>query len=228
MVILQIPRLNQYEQFIGDCLDINDLKSVYPPEWKNLSNRQITIFPIPLPLNDIKYPFLNNSKETIAELNDLSVLSFKRNKNQTSFYTKFNNVSIDQYWINYAGMNHLKYSNEYITKLVTDLETFIINIKMIYNRPRPCILAYLHGIQLNAIQNSCDNSPSYPSKSTFISNIVSFALIKLNPDRETEINALYKKIELINLYSGTHYKSDLDVANQIADIVKPYVKLALI
>ncbi len=214
-------------------IPINELKSNTSKQLNEIANRSITSLPLPLPLESIKAPTSNNSKETINELNNLAKLTSRRNKAQEQFYQEVNQQSIIKYWLNYAGSNGLSYDDVTLTKLATDLETLITKIQLLYNRPRPCILAYLYGIPLKnfsfgSMKNStdcCRNTPSYPSKSTFLSNIIAYVLSVQNPDRQDEINALYKKIELVNLYSGTHYQSDLDTANQIAEIVKPLLKL---
>lgn len=206
-------------------IQINDLKSKTPKWMLKMINRTITSFELPLPLDNISSPSLNDSSKTVSELNDLVKITNRRSSEQTKFYQQLNQQSIIKFWINYAGMNGLKYDDQYLSTLVQDLETLIVKIKLFYNRPRPCILSYLHGLKLNYITDCCSNSPSYPSKSTFISNVLAYVLSVLNPDRQSEITSLAKKIELVNLYSGTHYKSDLDTANLIADIVKPYLKI---
>ena len=220
IIILILLSTNNTEYFLEYDIDL------YKSNKINVSNiNNITSFSVPLPLSELKTPSPNSSTETIKELKDLVKFTAKRSKSQKLFFDNLNKIGIKQYWINYINQNGLKYSPEYLDKLYQDLDNYLNSLKFVYNRPRPKLLAYLLSPGYNLdIKSKLENTPSYPSKSTCISKVIAYVLIKSNPEKASEISALAKKIELINLYSGTHYKSDLDASNYISEIIQRNLK----
>ena len=185
-------------------------------EHKLIVGRKIISFMLPLPLNTLSLPPQNSSEETKKELDYLSKLKPLTSKNF--------NANVYQTYLTFAGENGLVYDEKHLKKLSNDIDTFVINMKYIYNRPRPHQLAFIYQMNMNSKPDINVSTPSYPALSTLKSRLLSDVLIYNNPNYKKKLNAMAKQIEISRLFNGHNYPSDNEAALKIANILKNRIK----
>lgn len=221
MIILGKWNLEGWREGFLD-VDVDHIEYGAPTaEITTLTKRQITSFPTPLPLSNVTPPPKNSSQTTITELKYLSGLTPTDEQKQFAT-TLLKRDAVVNMFIKYAGENGLTYSDELLRKANTDVETFSLQLKLVYNRPRPSQLAFVHQVNLNIIGNP--TSPSYPSTETMQARVLQGLLVYNNPKAADQLAAIAKKIELAQLYGGLTFPSDNSAANQIADVILKHIK----
>lgn len=188
-----------------------------------VKNYKVKLFPLPLPLQNIKKPYMNDDQLTTKELYLVLNTSKDINDKQKQSVIKYEN-SVPEVFINYCRLHKLIYNENYINQVVNDIKFLSYQLKMIYNRPRPYQLGYYLNIPIRPLSIIHSNTPSYPSYSTLLAKILAYCLSYNNPSNEKNLHNIAKEVELSRLLGGYNYPSDNEASLTIAEIVKKYIK----
>lgn len=170
-------------------------------------------------------PFPKNSSDTTKkELIYLKKLTDSQDQADIRFlqmmeddhYTFFEKVS------NKLGID---IDRDGILKWINDIDPITFYLKDQFNRPRPYQLADYLGIELYPVITTDANSSSYPGGHNIDFLVIIHNLLKLNPEKKSELGNLYKKIRDVRERSGVHYPSDT-TASEI--IVKKLIQTKII
>lgn len=206
-------------------IKINDLKygQIDQINLNFAQTHSVKSFPLPLPLQEIKAPPTNLSQQTIKELD--FILETSKN------ITDKQKMTIDNYekdilfeFITYCKQNKLFYDQKYLEQIRDDIKALSLQLKLIYNRPRPHQLGFY--IRKNIIPRPIvtSNSPSYPAYSTLLAKTLANVLSYNNPKQANDLHTIAKEVELSRLLGGFNYLSDNKASLQIAAIIKKYIK----
>lgn len=213
------------EGFVDQKLyNIDDLRYGHiNDKIREKSTRKISSFPMPLPLGSIKGPPKNSSSKTQKELKFLSELTMTQvDYDKRQLVKKFDQDGILKYFVKFAGQNGLAYDQTMLETLSKDIDTLCIKTQMVYNRPRPIQLALIYQTPITTVNSQ--KTPSYPSCETLKSKLFAHLLAYNNPTRKEELHSLAKEVELSRLYGGYNYQSDIDVALEMAEVIKKSMK----
>ena len=226
--------IEQFQNFHSDVnnnplsnqtIKINDLKYGNYDQMTSdfVKNHSIQSFPLPLPLNEMNQPPENLSQQTIKELDFLLNLSQNANDQQKKSADNYEKNIFDEF-ITYCHTNKLFYERSYLEQIQNDIKSFCLQLKSLYNRPRPYQLGFY--IRKNILPRPIVHSmtPSYPSYSTLLSKTLANVLSYNNPNHSENLHIIAKEVELSRLIGGYNYPSDNQASLQIAAIIKKYIK----
>lgn len=152
----------------------------------------------------------NDSSITIRELELISKLTLSRTKEQENLVIDVDQ-NTDEIFKNFIQKNYSirKYPQEEIDQLYKIIKPIILNLKSLWNRPRPYQLAKLYGLNIDVINTDTHHTGSYPSGHTVYGNIVAEVLLKKYP--KIQKKDLYNLVYLVaeaRVLQGVHYPTD--------------------
>lgn len=171
----------------------------------------------------LKKPPSNTSSSTINELKLLSSETSKRTLSDIELVHLIDQ-DLDYYFIQLTKSYNIKYPEELINSFYSIIRPLILNIKMLFNRPRPIQLAKLYNININVIETDTHHTASYPSGHTVYSKLVANILKDKYPKISTKKldNIVYNTAKA-RVLQGVHFPSDNKASIQFANSV--YSKL---
>lgn len=221
---------NQHiEYFVDDpytkIIKINELKfGVCDSNTIDFINtHKVKLFPLPLPLHDMKLPTKNNDIETLKELHMVMETSKNISTKQKQSVIKYENDTLEAF-TNYCKNHKLIFSEIYLKQMADDIKFLCYQLKLIYNRPRPYQLGFYVNIPIIPLPIINSYTPSYPSYSTLLSKILAYCISYNNPNEDKNLHNMAKEVELSRLLGGYNYPSDNSTSLFIADILKKYIK----
>ncbi len=205
-------------------ISINELKFGFlnQDDKDFLNMHQIKAFPLPLPLQNIKNPTTNLSKETLKEIDFLVEISDKITEKQKQSIEKYEKDTFNEF-IKYCKINKLYYDFEYLQGIRDDIKALVYQLKEIYNRPRPYQLGFYLEKKIYCRQSN-SFTPSYPSYRTLLSKTLANIISYNNPKFANNLHTLAKEVELSRLLGGYNYPSDNAVSLDISNILKDHIK----
>ena len=187
---------------------------------KQLKNRIIKSFPLPLPLGTLPEPEpLSKLDKELRYLSKLTLTEATKQQKKDSIAYSGNTLS---HFIKFAGKHGLTYSDSHLKQISDDLDSFGIRMKYMYSRPRPKQHSFLTGIPIETQGHT--RTPSYPSMDTLKARVFADQLTYNNPTFKDKLDGLATKIELSRLFGGFNYPSDNKAALAIAKAIKPRIK----
>ena len=229
MIVLVICLFVPVKQEGGGALPPMHIEHVEHPEPHNpkseynmRKDRPITMFQTPLPLKSVQAPAKNGSKKTLDELKYLQKLALKSTDEKREQARAFEQMSLVDHFIKYAGENGLMYDEQHLRDVAKDVETFGLLMKTYYNRPRPYQIGMLANMPINPVTMA--RSSSFPCEKTMIANVLANQLIHNNPSKKDVLQGMAKEVELSRYYGGLNYPSDTIEAIRIADIIGGKIK----
>ena len=105
-----------------------------------------------------------------------------------------------------------------------DIETFVMKLKLHYNRPRPHELAlhykkYLKYNKKIASKSGTAASPSYPSGHTMAAYFAAHIAAHIRPDLKERLIKIADFVAYSRLYEGLHFRSDNDFSIYLVENV---------
>ncbi len=122
-------------------------------------------------------------------------------------------------FVSFAKRNNLRYDEDYLRDVSSNLRPIVLKMKYYFNRPRPYQLANALGIEFNPIEKKSASTPSYPSGHSAQAYVISNILSKANPGFERELENIADKISLTRFQAGVHYLSDIYAGKELANIL---------
>lgn len=161
-------------------------------EWKNI----------------LKPPPTNTSKETISELQIISLATLNRTNKDIDLV-----IGIDQdpdaYFIDLTNKYDLRYPTNSIQQFYKIIKPILLNIKGMWNRPRPAQLAKYYNIPIEVLVSDTHHTASYPSGHTVYTSLVSMILNHIYPIiDQKKLDIIVKNTAKARVLQGVHFPSD--------------------
>jgi len=171
-------------------------------------------------------PPANSSKQTLEELAEVKKIT--ELEHPESFTSKLKEMDEDPYAFVYdyyekiAGKNLPSDALQIINS--GDVETFVMKLKLHYNRPRPHELAlhyktYLKYNKKIASKSGTAASPSYPSGHTMAAYFTAHIGAYVRPDLKEQLIKRADFVAYSRLYEGLHFRSDNDFSIYLVENV---------
>jgi hypothetical protein len=153
-------------------------------------------------------PPRNTDETTVKELLLIARETQKRNKKDIEL---IHNVDqdLDRPFVLLLDKYNLEYPQKYISLFYKIVKPVVLNIKSLWNRPRPSQLAKFYNIDIDVIQTDTHHTAAYPSGHTVYSNLVLNIIQDIYPkvaiDQLTNIVLQTAKARVMQ---GVHFPTD--------------------
>lgn len=160
----------------------------------------------------LEAPPSNISKETLLELQVVSRSTLNRNNKDIELVERIDQDP-DSFFIELLNQYNLEYPYPRILEFYRIIKPIILNIKSLWNRPRPAQLAKYYNIDINVIVTDTHHTAAYPSGHTVYSSLVSHIINHHYPEVDKKkLDALVKNTAKARVLQGVHYPSDNDAS----------------
>jgi len=158
--------------------------------------------------NILAAPPNNSSKTTISELELISRSTLNRTKEDIKLVTTIDGDP-DSYFIDLLKEYKLEYPFETIKEFYNIVKPIILNVKGLWNRPRPAQLAKYYNIPIDVIETDTHHTGAYPSGHTVYSSLVARILKHHYPVLDQrKLDILVNNTAKARVLQGVHYPSD--------------------
>lgn len=156
----------------------------------------------------LEAPPSNVSKETFLELQLVSRSTLNRTLEDTKL-VKIIDQDPDSFFIELLKQYGLEYPYPKILEFYNVIEPILINIKFLWNRPRPAQLAKYYDLNIDVIVTDTHHTAAYPSGHTVYSSLVSHIIEYYYPivDKK-KLDSLVQDTGKARILQGVHYPSD--------------------
>lgn len=169
--------------------------------------------------NILEPPPKNSSLKTLEELKLLSRVTKNRTKKDIDLIHNIDQ-DMDTPFSLLLQRYKLRYPKNYIELMYDVVYPVLLNIKRIWNRPRPKQLAKIYGIDISVILTDTAHTAAYPSGHTVYSNLVALILKNIYPQiDQKELDNIVLETAKARIMQGVHYPSD----NQASLIFSKYM-----
>lgn len=153
-------------------------------------------------------PPSNTSKNTLNELEIVSKFTLNREKKDTELVKKIDQ-DLDYDFIQLTNEYNVDYPIEVIKQFYDIIKPILLNLKGLWNRPRPAQLAKYYNIPIDVIVTDTHHTASYPSGHTVYSSLVAKVLqhhYAIIDPRKLDI--LVNNTAKARVLQGVHFPSD--------------------
>lgn len=153
-------------------------------------------------------PFKNSSNKTYKEV----IYVQDQSLSHRSFQDRENILNIDH--DPNSGIKallkqrNLQFPSAYFEMFYNITKPVMLNIKYLYNRPRPQTIAKIYGITIDILETETHFTPSYPSGHTFYTSLAYEISHSLYPSLKHELKTEVNNTANARIRQGVHYKSD--------------------
>lgn len=156
----------------------------------------------------LEAPPSNISKETFLELQLVSQSTLNRTLEETKL-VEIIDQDPDRLFIELVNQYDLKYPSNKISEFYNVIEPILMNIKFLWNRPRPAQLAKYYDLNIDVIVTDTHHTAAYPSGHTVYSSLVAHIIEYYYPTvNKQKLHSLVKDTEKARILQGVHYPSD--------------------
>jgi hypothetical protein len=152
-------------------------------------------------------PPLNDSFDTLADLNYLSRITDSRTKNESNLV-----LLVDEdpkiLFINLLENYGLKFPEEKFDQYYDILEPYIVESKNYFNRARPKQIGDLLGKKINVLETKTHHTPSYPSGHTCYAKLCELLCSQEYPKLKQHFLDIVNTVAYCRELQGVHYRSD--------------------
>lgn len=190
-------------------------------------------YPIPDIAKDIDWkkildkPSTNSSSRTRKELNFVIDQTKKRSKEDIKLIYQIDD-NPNYIFNKFVQNSKLNFSYQYFKQFYNIVKPFIYNTKFYYNRLRPYNLAEIYNLDVNILQTSTHNTPSYPSGHVVYTNLAVNILIDDYPQYRKSLQKITQQTAQARISQGVHYPSDCEagikLSNYLFNILHPRLK----
>jgi hypothetical protein len=191
-------------------------------------NDHITEYPIANIVSDLNWkniinpPNSNSSKKTYKELMDVYNRTKQRSKEEIDIIKKID-INPNYFLLDLLDRLDLIFPIDVFKEMYSVSKPILMNIKNIFNRPRPYQLGDLYGIDINVIVTSTHHTPSYPSGHTFYTALSANITSNRYPQLKNELDRIVDITANARINQGVHYKSDSDASIVLAKFLYNYL-----
>jgi hypothetical protein len=156
----------------------------------------------------LEAPPSNMSKETFLELQLISRATLQRTSEDTKL-VEIIDQDTDSVFIELLNQYGLEYPQSKILEFYSIIKPIILNIKSLWNRPRPAQLAKYYDLNIDVIVTDTHHTAAYPSGHTVYSSLISHIIQYYYPTVDKKkLESLVKDTEKARILQGVHYPSD--------------------
>ena len=163
-------------------------------------------------------PPVNNSEETRKELEYLQNITRNLSDEDKALVELVDKEPLDLYKPILEEYN-LKMPKSDFKKVWNLSYPIIMNLKYLYNRPRPEQLAEKLGFKINVIRTKTHQTPAYPSGHTAYAAIGAYLLSDMYPELSSDFFSRIGESGLARCIQGVHYPSDNESAMVISGAI---------
>ncbi len=162
----------------------------------------------------VNYPEFNSKelKEDITHLKDCYYSPICDNDFLEKCHKKPFSIFRD-----YVEANNLDYDMDKLDKINEDLASLVLNLKYMYNRPRPKKFFKVHDIHFPYDDVKDSNTPSYPSGHAAHAFFNAEMISKQNPQHEMRLKILAEMVSQSRIDLGVHFPSDVQFGRFIGE-----------
>lgn len=161
--------------------------------------------------NVLPEPPLNNSKTTKKELEYIQELTSNVTPSQKMAIleidkepkTPFENILSD------FG---LEFPETEFNRAYAIIKPVFMNLKYMYNRPRPIQLAQTYNYKINVIETETIDTPSYPSGHSCYAALCAYLLAAMYPEHSGHFFDKVGEVSMARMMQGVHYPSDTEAS----------------
>lgn len=169
--------------------------------------------------NILAAPPSNASKQTLAELEAVSKATLNRSKKDIELVHTVDQDP-DSYFIDLAKEYRVEYPADSIKEFYGVVKPILLNIKGVWNRPRPAQLAKYYNIPLEVIVTDTHHTASYPSGHTVYSSLVAMILKHHYPAiDQRKLDILVGNTAKARVLQGVHFPSDNRASLQLTKVL---------
>ncbi len=106
----------------------------------------------------------------------------------------------------------LAFPSAYFDMFYSITKPVMMNIKYLYNRPRPQTIGKIYGLNIDVLETQTHHTPSYPSGHTFYTALACEILSELYSSLKYELKEQVNNTANARIRQGVHYKSDNDAS----------------
>lgn len=215
--------LEKMQDFVGEKLDSLTYMGI---EGKKPKSYEVS------PLIDINWkevlsePPKNTSETTKFELLYLQEITRDLSVSEVSL-VKTVDVDPDRLFINVLSESVFNQYNKEFKKLWNIVYDVIMNLKYMYNRPRPYHLAPLMDIDVKVMHTQSHLTPAYPSGHAAYAATGAYLFAALRPDLSSELFSIPGKVGLARCLQGVHYPSDNEASMVIVGAIWENIRYKL-
>lgn len=201
---------------------------------KNINSIKYTnytlVYPVPDILAELDWtnilsrPPENNSNTTLKEIEEVSRETRKlSSSNKILVY----NIDENPNWLLYSFLEkqNITFPFSYFASIYSTIRPVLLNVKYLYNRPRPYDLAEFFDIPINLIQTETHHTPSYPSGHTVYTSLAC-EIIKKQYDSSklhTDLDNIVQNTAQCRIMQGVHYRSDNEASLKLTSILYNHI-----
>lgn len=170
-------------------------------------------------LADTEYlPF--NPNGSLKTAKELSFIKNFQNK-KYEWHEGENKEKLDKafpdLFFQYAKDNNLIFDKNHILETVRSFDSFILDLKIFYGRPRPYQINKYHNIDIKVEDSDTAQTPSYPSGHAFQGRLIYKMLAEKYPEHELRLREISERISNARILRGLHFPSDNDFSHMLVD-----------
>jgi hypothetical protein len=156
----------------------------------------------------LEAPPSNISKETFLELQLVSRSTLNRTLEDTKLVETVDQ-DIDSLFIQLVNQYGFKYPYDKISEFYDVIEPILMNIKFLWNRPRPAQLAKYYDLNIDVLVTDTHHTAAYPSGHTVYSSLVAHIIEYYYPTiSKKKLDSLVTDTGKARILQGVHYPSD--------------------
>jgi hypothetical protein len=176
--------------------------------------------------NVLAEPPLNNSETTKKELLYLSDLTKELTSEQVRLILT---IDKDPYAPFYEVLEtkNIVFPKKELFQVWSIMYNIVLNVKYIYNRPRPYQLAGAFGLKINVLETKTHNTPSYPSGHTAQTAVGAYVLAAKYPEYSGEFFDKVSVTGMARMLQGVHYPSDNEASMVLVGAVWENIRYKL-
>ena len=165
--------------------------------------------------NILPTPPSNTSKQTLAELKVVSKATLNRSKKDIELVHTVDQDP-DSYFVDLVKEYKVEYPIDSIKEFYSIIKPILLNVKGIWNRPRPAQLAEYYNIPIEVIVTDTHHTASYPSGHTVYSSLIAMILKHHYPAiDERKLDILVTNTAKARILQGVHFPSDNKASIQL-------------
>lgn len=169
--------------------------------------------------NILPPPPSNTSKQTLSELNLVAKLTLNREEKDIELVKRID-YDPDSDFIDLTKEYKVEYPINSIKEFYEIIKPLLLNIKGIWNRPRPAQLAKYYNIPLQVIVTDTHHTASYPSGHTVYSSLVAMILKHHYPIiDQRKLDILVGNTAKARVLQGVHFPSDNQASIQLTKVL---------